>query len=165
MPKAFRVPRPRLLALLTGLAVLAGTASFTALATSNGVIESAVIQACSAKGSGLLRVVSAPSKCRKHEIPISWNVQGPAGPPGVPGPKGDQGPAGSMGPAGPQGPQGEKGQDGAQGPAGPPGPQGTQGAPGRRAPRVRQGLRGRPARRDLPAPRATPGPAWRSSRI
>jgi hypothetical protein len=140
MPKAFRVPRPRLLALLVGLAVLAGTASLTALATSNGAGESAVIQACSAKGSGLLRVVSSPSKCRKHEIPISWTVQGPpgpAGPAGAPGPKGDPGPAGAMGPAGPQGPQGEKGRDGAQGPPGPqgaPGPAGAQGPAGPQGP-------------------------------
>src|SRR5262249_47493531 len=122
MPKAFQVSLPRLLAMLAGLAVLAATASFTALATSSSAADTSVIHACRGKVHGLLRVVSAPSKCTRRELPISWNIQGPAGPGGPPGP---QGPKGDPGPSGPQGPQGERGQAGPQGPTGPQGAKGT----------------------------------------
>ncbi len=141
MPKAFRVPRPRLFAVAGAIAVLAGTGAFTALATS-GAVETAVIQACRARNSGLLRAVSDASKCTKRELPIAWNVQGPAGatgPAGPSGPKGDPGPAGAQGergpagPPGPAGPQGAQGSTGTQGPTGaqgPTGPQGPKGDPG-----------------------------------
>jgi lamin tail-like protein/collagen triple helix repeat protein len=154
MPKVFRVPLRRLLALVAGLAVLAGIASFTALATSSSATESAVIQACRHKKSGLLRVVPDPSKCRKSEIPISWNVQGPpgpAGPAGSAGPPGSQGPKGDPGAAGPQG---EKGEAGSQGPAGPQGSQGAQGATGPQGPSGAQGPAGP---QGPPGPKGDPG--------
>jgi Lamin Tail Domain/Collagen triple helix repeat (20 copies) len=157
MPKAFRVPLPRLLTLLAGLAVLAGIAAFTARATSHGTTESAVIQACRHKVSGLLRVVSDPSKCLKREIPISWNVQGlpgPAGPAGSAGPPGPQGPKGDVGPAGPQG---EKGQTGPQGPAGPQGPQGAQGTQGPAGPQGQTGAQGPAGPQGPPGPKGDPG--------
>ena len=160
MPKAFRVSRPRLLALLAGLAVLTGAGSVTALATSGSTVESAVIYACRAKVTGLLRVVSESSRCLKREIPISWNVQGPAGPPGpagAQGPKGDQGPAGPAGAQGPQGEKGDKGQTGAQGPAGPPGPQGTQGAPGPAGAQGPAGQQGPAGPQGPPGPKGDPG--------
>ena len=53
-----------------------------------------IIHGCIGKRSKILRVVSGPSQCTKHEIPISWNEagqQGEQGPPGPPGPKGDSG--------------------------------------------------------------------------
>ena len=116
-----------------------------------------MIQACRAKVTGLLRVVSDPSRCLKREIPISWNVQGPAGPAGPPG---AQGPKGEQGPAGPQGPQGEKGdkgQTGAQGPAGPQGPQGTQGTPGPAGAQGPAGPQGPAGSQGPPGPKGDPG--------
>jgi hypothetical protein len=95
MQKAFRVPLPRLLMVAIAIAVLAGAGSLAAVATTRGAADANVIQACRAKASGLLRVVSESSKCTKREIPISWNIQGPAG---------AAGPPGAAGPAGPQGP-------------------------------------------------------------
>ena len=154
MPKAFRVRRSRLLALAAVFTALAGAGALTALATSN-TVESAVIQACRAKLTGLLRAVSDPSKCTKRELPISWNVQGPLGPTGPAGPqglKGTDGPSGPPGPAGapgaqgPAGPQGPTGAPGAQGPAGPQGPAGAQGPAGP------QGVPG------PPGPKGDPGP-------
>jgi hypothetical protein len=55
------------------------------------------IIACSAKVTGVVRLVSDASKCRKFETAFSFNsqgVQGPAGPPGPEGQVGAQGPAG-----------------------------------------------------------------------
>ena len=49
------------------------------------------IYGCVAKGSGILRIVSAPGDCKRTETLTSWNSMGPAG---------------SEGPAGPQGPPG-----------------------------------------------------------
>jgi hypothetical protein len=154
MPKAFHVPRRRLLVAAAIVAALAGVGAVASLARS-GAPETAVIQACRGKIRGLLRVVSDPSKCTKRELPISWNVQGPlgpTGPAGLQGPKGDEGPAGAQGPAGapgeqgPAGPQGPTGAPGTQGPAGPQGPAGAQGPAGP------QGAAG------PPGPKGDPGP-------
>jgi hypothetical protein len=38
-----------------------------------------VINGCYQKNNGQLRVLLAGEKCRPSEVPISWNVQGPAG--------------------------------------------------------------------------------------
>src|ERR1051326_3280135 len=99
MPKAFRVRRGRLLVVAAVLGALAGAGALSALATTRAV-EGSVIQACRGKISGLLRVVSDPSKCTRRELPISWNIQGPAG---ATGPAGPQGATGDPGPAGSQG--------------------------------------------------------------
>ena len=53
--------------------------------------DSAVIHACVAKGSNLVRIPSAGDGCRSNETGVDWNAQGPAGPAG---PAGQQGPAG-----------------------------------------------------------------------
>jgi type VI secretion system secreted protein Hcp len=53
--------------------------------------DSAVIGACVAKGSGLVRI-PAGGGCRRNETALDWNAQGPAGP------QGPQGPAGSAAP-------------------------------------------------------------------
>jgi hypothetical protein len=148
MPKAFRARR-RLPAAVVVLAALAGSGALTAFATSSAT-ESMVIQACRAKVTGLLRVVSDPSKCTRRELPISWNIQGPAGATGPAGPQGvqgDPGPAGPQGERGPQGAPGEKGSAGPQGPAGaqgPAGPQGPAGAQGAAGPQGPPGPKGDP---------------------
>ncbi len=157
MQKAFRVPASRLLRVALAVAVLTGAVSFAALATSRGAVETNVIQACRAKITGLLRVVSDPSKCRRSELPISWNIQGPAGAAGPAGPVGPAGPTGAGGPQGPKGdqgpggPQGERGLPGPQGPAGTQGPQGPAGAPGP------AGAQGTAGPQGPPGPKGDPG--------
>ena len=82
-----------------------------------------VIWACAKKEGGRLRTVAGPGRCRRGEQALSWNVQGPAGPPGsagATGPAGPQGAAGPPGADGARGPTGAKGPTGATGPAGPP---------------------------------------------
>jgi hypothetical protein len=82
---------------------------------------------------GAIRIIGADEECKKNEVALDWNIQGPAGPAG---PQGDVGPAGPPGPAGPAGPQGDvgpvgpAGAVGPAGPAGPAGPVGPQGPPG-----------------------------------
>jgi len=75
-----------------------------------------VLNACVNPGSGNVRIVSDSTDCHANEVPVQWNITGPAGP---------AGPAGPSGPAGPAGPVGPTGPAGATGPAGPQGPAGT----------------------------------------
>lgn len=89
---------------------IAGSVSYAS--TSDG---SAPIHACVNKLTGVTRIVDQAGRCLLLERAVTWNSQGPAGPPG---PVGPPGPAGPVGPAGVAGPQG---------PAGPPGPQGPPG--------------------------------------
>ena len=102
--------------------LLAG--ALMAIATSSGAVAPAqnTIQACRNDTNGNLRQVSAPSDCKQHEIPVSWNIVGPIGPTG---PQGPVGPTGPMGPQGPTGATGPVGLTGRPGPAGPVGPAGT----------------------------------------
>lgn len=93
-------------AVVTGAAMVQGASSQS---------EPGVIHSCKHRSTGQLRAVVDPSRCRKSERPLSWNVAGPAGPQG---PAGAQGEPGAAGPAGPSGPQG---------PLGPPGPKGDPG--------------------------------------
>ena len=72
------------LSLLLCLCVLGMVAFVTAYAAP----APSAIQACYNDTNGNLRLVGAPSDCRNHETPISWNMSGPAGPPGPPGPPG-----------------------------------------------------------------------------
>ena len=58
--------------------------------------DSAVIHACVAKGSDLVRVPGAGGGCRPNETALDWNAQGPVGP------QGPQGPAGPSGSAAPE---------------------------------------------------------------
>jgi len=61
------------------------------------------LTACVNPGNGNLRIVSLSTDCHANEVPVVWNVTGPAGPSG---PAGPAGPTGATGPAGPQGPAG-----------------------------------------------------------
>ena len=67
-----------------------------ALASSGG----GAISACASRRTGTLRIATT---CRRGERAVSWNQQGPTGPPGSAGPAGSPGPVGSPGPAGPPG--------------------------------------------------------------
>ena len=120
-----RLPTPKgrvaIVATCLAAGLLAGALAHAGLQT---IDTSTTIHACRLVPSGLLRIVSEPSDCRRHERHLKWNVKGPAGPQGPPGP---QGAAGPQGPAGPAGPQGAAGPTG---PAGPAGPQGPEGPPG-----------------------------------
>jgi hypothetical protein len=49
---------------------------------------------------GSIRIVEANEDCKKNEVALDWNIQGPPGPAG---PAGPQGPQGDVGPAGPSG--------------------------------------------------------------
>ncbi len=125
--------RSRKRVVLLGLVPLALAAAALAGQSSGHRRAKGVIFACAQKHGGRLRVVANPSACRRGEVPLSWNVQGPAGARGATGPAGPAGPAGARGPIGATGPQGVAGANGAQGargatgPAGPTGPQGPAG--------------------------------------
>jgi len=75
----------------------------------------------------LVRLVAASEPCRRNEMRISWNQQGPKGDTGATGPAGAAGATGATGATGPAGAQGATGAAGATGPAG---PQGSKGDPG-----------------------------------
>ncbi len=124
-----RLPRRRLLLVVLPLALVAGVAL---AAQPNGRRPSnAVINACVKKKDGRVRVVAAAAaSCRRNELPLTWNAQGPAGPPGPAGPAGATGPAGAPGPAGAAGPKGDAGDRGATGAAGPAGRAGGTGPQG-----------------------------------
>jgi lamin tail-like protein/collagen triple helix repeat protein len=99
---------------------LAGGAALAAQTTVHRR-HSGVINACVQRHTGRVRVVSGPNACRRGELPLAWNAQGPAGPPGpagAPGANGAPGPAGPPGAAGSQGPPGATGSRGPTGPAG-----------------------------------------------
>jgi hypothetical protein len=68
--------------LIVSVAILAGAASVS-YATTVLTTATDVIQACT-KGDGQLRIIDSSSSCKQNETPISWNVQGPQGPPGGP---------------------------------------------------------------------------------
>jgi hypothetical protein len=121
---------------LLGLVPLALAAAALAGQSSGHRRANGVIFACAKKHGGGLRVVANPSACRRGEVALSWNVQGPAGargatgpagPAGPPGPAGARGPAGATGPQGVAGANGAPGARGATGPVGPAGPQGPAG--------------------------------------
>src|SRR4051794_32092231 len=90
----------------------AGAATGGAIAAFSGG-SGAVIRACYKAGNGELRVLVDGDSCKRNEIALTWNQQGPPGPPG---PAGTQGATGARGPSGPPGPAGT---------AGPIGPAGT----------------------------------------
>ena len=81
-------------AVLALLAVAAlGTAAAAIAWAAAG--DPAVINACVAKGSGVVRIPGAGG-CRRNETALDWNAQGPIGP------QGPQGPAGSSGSGAPE---------------------------------------------------------------
>jgi len=149
MPKVSRVRSRRRLGLTLVAAALVGSGALAALAAT-GPNKGSVIQACKQRVTGFLRVVSDPSKCTRREVPLAWNIQGPAG---AAGPTGPEGPTGAAGPAGPQGDRGPAGPQGPAGPEGARGPAGSQGAAGPAGPPGAQGQTG------PQGPAGTPGPA------
>jgi hypothetical protein len=50
-----------------------------AIAGAQNSSEDGVISGCYLNSSGLLRIVSETSECRRSETPISWNQEGPPG--------------------------------------------------------------------------------------
>src|SRR4051794_34994648 len=73
-------------------AALLGTAAAAIAWAAAG--DSAVIHACVAKGSDLVRIPGTDG-CRPNETAVDWNAQGPVGPQGSQGPQGPAGPGGS----------------------------------------------------------------------
>src|SRR5688572_32906275 len=104
--------------LVAGITAVTGAAVVQSASSQH---EAGAIHACRHRATGQLRFVVAPSRCRKSERPLSWNVTGPAGPQGPPGPQGDPGAPGAAGPPGPEGPAGPPGAKGDPGPKGDPG--------------------------------------------
>src|SRR3954451_9920514 len=62
---------------LAALVLAAGGVAFATIPDSGGTIHG-----CYQKGNGNLRVVEAAGDCRGNETAITWNQQGPPGPPG-----------------------------------------------------------------------------------
>jgi hypothetical protein len=77
------------------------------------IAEAQVIYACVNKKTGAMFQVANPGHCKKNQAPVSWNIQGAAGP---------TGPSGVAGPTGPAGATGPMGATGVAGPTGPSGP-------------------------------------------
>ncbi len=51
------------------------------------------VTACAKKRGGSLRAVSSPTKCKRKERLVQWNITGPQGPAGVQGAQGEPGPS------------------------------------------------------------------------
>jgi len=62
-----------------------------------------VLEACVNPGNGMMRLVDASTACHNNETRVSWNMEGPPGPPGPKGDTGDPGPKGDTGDPGPPG--------------------------------------------------------------
>ncbi|HYM23731.1 MAG TPA: hypothetical protein VEU08_10990 [Vicinamibacterales bacterium] len=135
---------PRLQRSIGALALAFGFAAFAAsmhaqIPSKDGVIYACVRVDRDDDEAKLTRMVSADEPCKRNEVRVRWNVQGPTGPtgatgvqglPGAQGPQGTQGPSGPQGIQGPQGPTGANGATGATGPAGQTGPTGPTGLTG-----------------------------------
>jgi hypothetical protein len=84
---------------LTYANVVATLALFLALgggsyaAITSGFGSGGVLHACATARNGSLRLVRHARDCRRGEVFLSWNVQGPAGKPGQTGQTGPPGPA------------------------------------------------------------------------
>lgn len=92
--------------------VLAVSALLFGSAVSLASSPANTIDACVMNGSSFIRALETGQSCRGNEKPLSWNAEGPMGPPGatgVPGPSGDPGPAGPPGLSGVGSVRGEAG--------------------------------------------------------
>jgi len=58
------------------------------------------LEACVNPGNGMMRLVDSTTACHNNETRVTWNSEGPQGPPG---PQGDPGPKGDPGDQGPPG--------------------------------------------------------------
>jgi hypothetical protein len=122
--------------------------------------DAQVINACAnSTFNGYIRLVAQLSQCQPSEVPLTWNVQGPAGPEGPEGQRGPQGPRGVQGPQGVAGPQGVSGPQGLTGPPGPQGATGPAGSPGTTGPEGPQGPAGLSGPGGPEGPAGPPGPA------
>ena len=72
-----RRPSPAMAVALAALVVALGGVAFATIPDSSGTFHG-----CVANGNGNLRVVEGAADCGRNERAISWNQQGPAGPPG-----------------------------------------------------------------------------------
>lgn len=108
-----RLSKPVAIGSVLATAMIGAGVAVAAIPASNGAIHS-----CYSNFSGSLRVVDDDEQCPYGYTRLTWNQQGPAGPPG---------PVGQHGVPGPQGPQEEPGELGPQGEVGPVGPQGPAG--------------------------------------
>src|SRR3954453_22371948 len=104
----------------TMLALLGGTPAAQAAVAAQG----GVINACSSKKTGVLRILSAGKKCAQSERIITWSLVGPRGVEGPQGPVGPQGEQGVKGDPGVAGADGLRGLQGARGEVGAAGPMG-----------------------------------------
>lgn len=124
--------RPLVCLAVLGLFALGAGVAYAAQSLSSATTT--VINACQLKQVGTIRIVDNLNKCSaSYELPLSWNVQGPAGgsgPIGATGVKGETGQPGATGPQGPQGLQGLQGERGLPGQDGPPGSPGAEGPKG-----------------------------------
>ena len=148
-----------MLAAIVAVAALGGGGLVAAAASRNDGSPS-VIKACANRSNGKLRLAGPAGSCKSHERAISWNVQGPAGPPGPAGAPGPAGPAGATGPAGPGGPTGPAGPAGPAGAKGPTGPAGANGQPGPAGPQGpagAAGAKGATGARGPTGPKGDPG--------
>ena len=91
-----RIPPRMVLIPATVLGIVAAGTAYASIPDNTGVIHG-----CYTNKGGLVRVIDTPKQsCTSLETSISWNQQGPVGPPGPAGPPGVTGPAGPTGPAG-----------------------------------------------------------------
>jgi hypothetical protein len=108
-----RIVRRKSVLLVVVIGVVAGLsamgAGIAAMSSSNQ------ITACFNRSNGSIYIIGEGadrSSCHPNDVPIVWNIRGPAGP---------QGPSGVSGPPGLPGATGPVGASGSPGPVGPPG--------------------------------------------
>ena len=152
--RALRFQRPFAMALALVLVLTAGSAL-----VASGNTQGTTFYGCLASNGQIYAVSTTGTVgCKKGDLQIKWNEQGPEGmmgpdspqgEKGDPGDQGIQGPAGEKGDTGdqgPQGPVGEKGDPGDQGLQGPAGEKGDTGATGAMGPVGASGPQGIPGR-------------------
>jgi hypothetical protein len=79
--------------------------------TSFAAPSSSLISACVDRSTGVMRYLQK-GRCKKTELAVRWNIQGPVGSQGLEGLQGPRGATGAIGAAGPQGQQGPPGNEG-----------------------------------------------------
>lgn len=94
----------------SGIATLAAAAALSlgVLAVASSA-DAAIINACYKRSSGVVRILRPGQRCRRHELRISWNTQGPPGRNGAAGKNGASGKTGATGAAGKNGANGTNG--------------------------------------------------------
>jgi len=94
-PRRLLRSRAAVAVVCAGVAVAGGSIAYSAVSASSNTIKG-----CYSKATGAVRIAS---RCKKGELPLSWNMQGPKGDKGDPGEKGDKGDKGDTGDTGPAG--------------------------------------------------------------